>query len=272
MRTVFRGACLGLLVFAASNCAQLKEKLMGAGADAAAEVDAAAAPAAAVEADSAAPAATTAPTATEELAGPKASNENDIARFPDETKLDNVAATVERSAPVREVPSTGKVVVTLNKGAKVTKIGERDKYFLVTFADPKNASSNLMGWLYQDSFTAASVVDAGAAADAGVAEKPLTCKTGETALISDNPFCGKVCKSDADCGSGQACKGTAHKLVKGKEGDVVPVCTVQVVHDAGAPTAKAPVTDGGPAGGTSSTVVKLPQFNGKIIKVRPLSK
>ncbi len=263
MRTFFRATCAILLAAAATNCGQLKDKLMGAAEDSGASVDAAE-PATATE-DSAAPATSV---ATEEAPAPKASNENDIARFPDETKLDNVVATTERAQSAREVPTTGKVIATLNKGTRVTEIAQRDKYFLVVFDDPKNASTKLMGWIHQDAFTAATVTDAGDAgtSDAGAA---LKCAAGETQLFGDAPFCGKTCAKDADCASGQVCKGTAHKYTNGKQGDIVPVCTLQVTHDAGTTVPADAGTAAPTDAGSGRPVIKLPSFDGGIIKLRP---
>lgn len=219
-------AIVALLALAAGCNLLKKNDAADAEADAAAvaEADAAAAPA---ETPAAAPAAV---------------NENDIARFPDETRLENVAATLARSYSVREVPVSGKVVATLAKGTDVTQISQRGAYFLVTFADAKDATTK-MGWLHSDAFAAVAAVDAGI--------KPLTCAAGEIALFADTPFCGKVCATDAECGANMACKGSANKLVNGKAGDAVTVCTVQVVHDAGSPapiptpTPTAPPHDGG---------------------------
>ncbi len=150
-------------------------------------------------------------------AGPVASNEDDVARFPDEKKIENAATTVQRLTNVRDIPNIGKVSATLNKGGTVTQIAQRDKFFLVVFENPKD-QKRLMGWVNQDSFTAAP------AADAGI--KALTCTAPEVPLTSDGPFCGKVCAADTDCPTGQACKGAANKFTNNKVGDAVTVCTV----------------------------------------------
>jgi len=208
---------LATLTLGIGACDMLKK--MKGGADADAEADAATAVADPVDAAPAAPA----PVAT----GPVASNEDDVARFPDETKLESVAATVQRYVDVREVPQNGKVVSSLNKGAAVAQVAQRKEYFLVVFDNPKDTSKKMMGWVHSSVFSAV-------VADAGV--KVLTCAAGETPLVSDGSFCGKVCEKDADCAAGQACKGSANKLLAGgKAGDAVTVCTVFVPHDAGAP-------------------------------------
>jgi len=214
MNTLFRGISIVTLVaVSVSACGMFKKK----GEDDAGPDDAQAADAA----DEAAAAATPATTAP-----PVAANVDDIARFPDETKIDNTAATIQRPTNVREVPQSGKVVAALSKGGAVVQIAQRKEFFLVVFDNPKDATKKLMGWVPADSFTAAAVADAGI--------KAITCGVGETALVGDAPFCGKVCASDNDCPAGQACKGASNKLVNGKAAEAVTVCTVFVAPDAGA--------------------------------------
>lgn len=209
MTTLFRGICVAtVLVAALTSCDKFKKKE---DADAAPPADTDAAPAADADAG-----ATPAPTAA-----PAAANEPDVARFPDETKLDNVAATTARIANARDVPQSGKLVAQLAKGTAVTEIASRKDAFLVTFADPKDATKRLMGWIPSDSFTAAPAVDA------GVVTKIPSCVAGDTVLISDSVFCGRVCNTDADCPTpGQSCKGASNKFVNGKAGDAVKVCVV----------------------------------------------
>ncbi|MDB5220861.1 MAG: hypothetical protein JWO86_8788 [Myxococcaceae bacterium] len=148
-------------------------------------------------------------------ATPAAANENDVSRFPDEKKIENVTATLQRPTNVREIPGIGKVVAALTKGGNVTEIASRSTFFLVTFTNPAD-NKTLMGWISQDSFTAPVAITA----------KPLACTLPETALISDSPFCGKVCVNDVDCPSGQACKGHANKFDNAKLGAAVGVCTI----------------------------------------------
>ena len=171
----------------------------------------------AADAEAEAAAAEVAEAAAPVAAAPAAVNENDVSRFPDEKKLENVAATIQRLTNVREIPGIGKVVATLAKGGTVTEIAQRSTFFLVVFDNPKD-SKRLMGWVSQDAFTAQASVDAGL--------KALTCAAPETPLFSDGPFCGKICAADTDCPAGQACKGAANKFVNAKLGDAVTVCTV----------------------------------------------
>ena len=213
MTTLFRKVLVVSLAGIIVSCGLFKKK--DDGADAAAE-------AAVAEVAEAAPP----PVAT-----PAATNENDISRFPDEKKLENVTGTIQRTTNVREIPGIGKVVIQLAKGGTVTEIAQRGTFFLVVFQSPKD-QKQLMGWVSQESFTAP--VDAGL--------RILTCTLPEQPLISDTPFCGKVCTADTDCPAGQACKGAANKFAAGVLGAAVTVCTFftapapkPVVVDAAAP-------------------------------------
>lgn len=190
-------------------------------------------------------------------ATPAATNENDVSRFPDEKKLENVVATLQRPTNVREIPGIGKVVASLTKGGTVTEIAQRSTFFLVVFTNPTD-QKQLMGWITQDSFTAP------------VAPKPLSCTLPETTLIQvttpvqDAPFCGKVCVNDVDCPTGQACKGNANKFVNAKISDAVRVCTVFA-----APTAAATVA---PAGRLPTSVaIVIPPQPANIGAVAPIT-
>lgn len=196
IRLVSCSVVLAALVPLLSGC----PKKGGDGADAEAEA------AVAEVAEAAAPAAAVA----------AAANENDVSRFPDEKKIENVAATIQRVTNVREIPGIGKVVATLSKGGTVTEIAQRSTFFLVVFDNPKD-NKRVMGWISQDAFTAQ--------ADAGL--KVLTCTAPDTAIVSDNvTLCARVCTADTDCPAGQACKGRANRFANGKVGDIVDVCTV----------------------------------------------
>lgn len=183
---------------------------------------------------------------------PQAANENDIARFPDETKVDNTQATIlAPTANARTAPLSGAIVTQLKKGTAVTQIAQRDKSFLVVFADPKDSSKKLEGWVVQDSFKEQVNPDAGAAI------VTLTCPPGQQLLLSDVAFCGIVCKTQKECPANQDCKGSAQLIAKGKPSQTVSTCVavhVPKVVDAGAPPpavvdAGAPkvVDAGGPA-------------------------
>ncbi len=208
MRFLFRGSsALALIMFVVSCSGLLKKKTTGEDAGIEASVVSEVADAAPVPTPSA-----------------LATNEGDIARFPDETKLADEHATLQQAYNVREAPPAGVVIIGLKKGTPVTKIASRERFFLILFDDPKTPGSKMMGWIHRDAFSAV-------AQDAG----PLVCPKGEIALFGDSPICGKLCSEDKDCPSGQACKGQANKLLpNGKAGDGVTVCTVFHAHDAGA--------------------------------------
>ncbi|HEY8075843.1 MAG TPA: hypothetical protein VIF62_17070 [Labilithrix sp.] len=182
-------------------CDLLKKKDADAGVASADDASAAATDAAAT------PAATT---------GTGATNENDVARFPDETALASVAATTKRFANLRVSPGTGGIVQGLNAGTAVTELASRQTFFLVTVADATGAKK--LGWVANDAFVPA-VLDAGL--------HPPTCTSPEVPLMGDVPFCGKKCGGDVDCPAGQACKGTAQAF-SGQvlQPGTVAVCTV----------------------------------------------
>ncbi len=168
-----------------------------------------------------------------------AANQGDVARFPDETAIASVPATLQRAYNVREAPPAGVVVAGLPKGTAVTQLASRERYVLVLFDNAKAPGTKLMGWVHKDAFSAV-IVDAG----------PPQCVVGEIALYGDPSFCGKLCSTDAECPAQQACKGSANKLLpSGKAGDGVTVCTV-FHHDAGtvppAPPSPPPVDAGKP--------------------------
>jgi hypothetical protein len=175
--------------------------------------------------------------ATTPTAEPAAANENDIARFPDETKLDNVAATIKRFAYIREAPLSGKVVQSVNNGQAVTEIASRDKYFLVTF---DAGGTKKMGWVINDAFTPVTV-------DAGI--RTPVCAAPEIPVFSDQAYCARQCTADTDCPAGTACKGTAQKIVNGQLGIAISVCVAfqrpTTVVDSGAPVTPPPVVDSG---------------------------
>jgi hypothetical protein len=158
------------------------------------------------------------------------SNADQIARFGNEKPVANVQAKTEMaSANVRTSPPSGSIVTTLPKGTMVTQISEEDKYVLGVFANPKKAGDNLMGWIVKDAFVAAAV-------DAGLANTTLNCPTGQSLLLTDTAFCGKVCTTDKDCAARETCTGNAQRINKGKPAENVKTCVLQTfIVDAGAP-------------------------------------
>jgi hypothetical protein len=145
-------------------------------------------------------------------AGPVASNENDVARYPDETKIENVPATIQRTSYVREAPISGKPIVQVTKDQAVTEIGARGDYFLVVL---DTGGKTLMGWVHKDSFTPMP---------AHQAIKTPTCKAPDFAVFADQPLCARPCTADANCAAGQVCKGQANKIVNGKVAEAIQIC------------------------------------------------
>jgi hypothetical protein len=135
---------------------------------------------------------------------PLATNEADVTRYPDEKKIDPPVTkkTVANSYNVR-IGADGKTkaVTALAKDVEVTQIAERGGHFLVTFANPKNKSETLMGWIYKAAFE----------------ESKGGCPAGEVMIDypATGPFCGKKCKADKDCPAGHMCDPKFHGCMDG---------------------------------------------------------
>ena len=163
--------------------------------------DEAAAPAAVVDA---APAA---------AAAPAAKNVNDVARFPAEKPVtDDDQKTVDLFASAKTGCKSGAQVALVRAGTDPFKIAEFQDCLLVTFPDPKDANTTLMGWIPKDAFTRVTIVDAGlrdaskdATVDAAVAvvdaAAPLKCPAGQEVIVNlgQPPTCRKKCTADKDC-------------------------------------------------------------------------
>jgi hypothetical protein len=107
----------------------------------------------------------------------------------------------------------------------VTQIAKHENFILCTFPDPKNPALDLEGWVAEQAFVPGPTVPSKAA-----------CATGQTRLMFDEQdFCGRVCKTDGDCLSGQVCQGKASLFANGKVGAEVSTCTIP----ASAPAASA---------------------------------
>ncbi len=136
-------------------------------------------------------------------AAPVAKNVNDVARFPAEKPLtDDTQKTVDLFASAKTGCKSGNQVALVKAGTDPFKIAEFQDCILVTFPDPKDASSTLMGWIPKDAFTRVTVIaDAGAKVDAAVAATTLKCSAGQEAIvfIGQSPTCRKKCTVDKDC-------------------------------------------------------------------------
>jgi hypothetical protein len=194
--------CVALLA-ASAGC----KKKIAADADASADTDATAAAPAAVS------------------SAAEATNSDNVARFPEETKIDHVAAKIEEhQAIARNSPPGGDVVATLPHGTEVTEIAQHGNFFLVTFDNPKDKSAHLMGWVSKDAFSpqhavvkqdggaaAAASADAAAVAPPG-ALPPFLAKAGPNRACpggfvfnADTSLCHKSCPPLTACDPGGKC-------------------------------------------------------------------
>ncbi len=177
-------------------------------------------------------------------AGPEATNETDVTRYPDETELDHVSATVltARAVLLKSTPK-GATIATLKKGDTVLQLGEHNGFFRVLAADPKDASKKVMGWVVKFAFDEPPVHK----------KAPLPKCIGEgILLVSDkanplSPRCAKECAEDNEC-PGSEC--TSAIVLDDKNG--VPAIINGDTHSMGACAAtKAHATK--PAGLTAPT-------------------
>lgn len=147
--------------------------------------------------DAGAPAASD--TASAAASAPSAANASDIARFGDEEALDGGTVSLLVAAPVHAQPGAGAVVASLAKGTQVTTLAEHGTSTLVTFADPKNASSTLMGWV------ASPAVGKGDLPKLIPTPGPtIACPAGKVAVFNNK--CASPCKTVKDCpGVGRSC-------------------------------------------------------------------
>lgn len=159
---------------------------------------------------------------------PVAKNAADVSRFGAEKAIANEAAKIiDAQAVVKTGPNNqGTNVAVLKAGTDVTKIADHQNSFLITFADPKEPATLLMGWVNKGVFVADAVVDAGprdaavdakvdaavAVVDAGAAV--AKCAAGQELIIGlgPAPICKKKCAADANCkdkAAGSCVPGTA---------------------------------------------------------------
>jgi hypothetical protein len=169
---------------------------------------------------------------------PDAKNKADVARFQAETAVADDEAKPATFVNARTSPKSGGVVASLKPGTDVHKHAEYQDCFLVTFADPKDANTTLMGWIEKSSFTYvaprdagakdaaasdAAVADAGAVVDAGAAVVDAgapKCAANEAlvTLSASKTACKKKCTADKDCKTAPCENATS-------AGKVVRVCT-----------------------------------------------
>jgi hypothetical protein len=168
-------------------------------------------------------------------AAPVAKNAADIARFPAGEKAiaDDDQKTFDLFTQVKTGPKQGANVALIKAGTDTFKIAEFQDCVLVTFADPKDATVTLMGWIPKNAYTKETIVDAGIkdaakdapvdAAPADAAPPPLKCAAGQEAVdnIGTTTVCRKKCSTDKDC---KAPTAGACANVKTRSGKVASVC------------------------------------------------
>ncbi len=132
-------------------------------------------------------------------AAPSAANASDVARFGDEEALDGGSVSLVAAATVHAQPGAGAVVASLAKGTEVNTLAEHGTSTLVTFADPKNGSSTLMGWV------ASAAVGKGELPKLTPTPGPaIACPAGKIAVFNNK--CAAPCKTVKDCpGVGRSC-------------------------------------------------------------------
>jgi hypothetical protein len=132
---------------------------------------------------------------------PTAKNAAQVARFPAETPLTDDDLKLANMAIAWTQPRGGTQVAVLKPGTDVVKLAEYQGCLVVTFTDPRDANTTLMGWIGKEAFVAWVVRDAGVR-DANVGPAPLKCAGGQEAVVlaaNLPPSCRKKCNSDADC-------------------------------------------------------------------------
>lgn len=162
-----------------------------------------------------------------DAAGPLARNELRVKRYEDEVPTSPAAALVVASpAPVLTAFPKGDEVARLRAGHAATRIAERNGFYLVTFADPTEASRTLLGWIARFAF---EPLDAGASAGTKLVDAPWC--SGQKVLALQpgaKPRCGYVCYRDFECTDGATCEAAADLPKLGKvptEFEYTTVCT-----------------------------------------------
>lgn len=132
-------------------------------------------------------------------AGPETTNEAQVTRYKDDEKsMDRADATVKvaKTNAITAVPM-GAVITSLTKGDAVTELALHNGYYLVIFADPKDPTKKLMGWVVKQAFDDATYVPAKKTMPACAAGGILV----TNALSPFMPRCTTHCTKGADCAS-----------------------------------------------------------------------
>jgi hypothetical protein len=156
--------------------------------------------------------------AAETGAGATIANASDVIRYPDETPIANVPATIRWSVADarRQASNTGTLVAALKTGTEVEKIAERQGFFLITFSDPGNASRHEEGWIGEAVFTP----------EPPHKHVPVKCTAPQVAVLLQmgQEECATQCTADAACPTGDSCSGAGPLSNNGVPGAIVTFC------------------------------------------------
>jgi len=163
-------------------------------------------------------------TAAEIPVDPLANVENkaQVKQYPDETKItpSKQAQLIDgftvdmRESPRGDVLTTTMVTQTVTEVARDT----HGDYYLVTYADPKNAGKQLAGWVYKDALENTAWSTGATGGPSGTARSAkLVCGHGEAHLRTTKDFCAKTCKDDTNCDkrAGEICDGLGFLVPEG---------------------------------------------------------
>ncbi len=149
------------------------------------------------------------PTAAAPVADdPPPKNAASVARFGSENALGDAEATIKRPARVTSAIPSGADVAAIPAGTIVKQVAEKGGFYRVTFADPKEPTTRLTGWVDKLAFIDPASVAPGAttAATAPKGKKPIKCAAGLVLAGSDDkatPVCSKKCSDDKECNGGE---------------------------------------------------------------------
>lgn len=173
-------------------------------------------------------------------AAPTLANAGDVTRYPDETPISNVPATIRWSVADarRQASNTGTLVAVLKAGTAVEKVAERQGFFLITFSDPADPTRREEGWIGEAVFSP----------EPSHKHVPVKCTAPAVAVLLQmgQEECVTQCTSDSACPSGDSCSGAGPLSNNGAPGGVVTFC--RATGKAGAADAGAPAPAAGDGG------------------------
>jgi hypothetical protein len=204
---------------------------------------------------------------------PLATNEADVKRFADESRLPAPEDDdLDRAATARTEPSaTAKAVAALAKGDKVTLHAEKNGFFLVTFPDPKDRTKRLMGWVPQLAFVPpATITGTKVTCPTGqgiyltkAMKGPLSSKQIVDLVGAGDALCAKACVADKDCAAPMTCVMGGGFAVSGPGNVATKAGSICMKKHAAMPSTNADAgattpTDAGPVASTDAAAAHAP--------------